>query len=184
MGRGGGAQRTKSRKQNTDSESDKTVEESGVRLIIAWLLGAICVRSGRKSESLFTDFTPQVCTTRPVVRARENDGRCRVVCRLLDSERTLGANGSPPLPGVVVVGGVSTLYRRAIKTSSGFVRGVFPLVACPAAVWRGSDGVEEPFGLVCLTLCCSSLPSPICSGNQAPRCRERGGLGEEGGVCV
>lgn len=100
-GWGGGSRRRRSRKRNTDSESDKTGEESSARLIIVWLLGAICVRSGRKSESLFTDFTPQVCATRPVVRARENDGRCPIVCRLLDSERTLGANGSPPLPGVV-----------------------------------------------------------------------------------
>lgn len=145
----GGSRRRRSRKRNTDSESDKTGEESSARLIIVWLLGAICVRSGRKSESLFTDFTPQVCATRPVVRARENDGRCPIVCRLLDSERTLGANGSPALPGVVVVvGGGSTLCRRAIKSSSGLVRGVFPLVACAAAVWRGSDGVEDRLGLL------------------------------------
>lgn len=56
-----------------------------------------------------------------------------------------------------------------------------PSVACSAAIWRGSDGVEDRLGC-CLTLCFSSPPSPICLGNHAPRCREEGrvwGAGSE-----
>lgn len=104
--RWGGSRKRRSRKRNTDSESDKPSEESGARLIIVSLLEAIRSHPGRKSESLFTDFTPQVCATCPVVRARENDGRCPIVCRLSDSERTLGANVSAPGGGgVLLVGG-------------------------------------------------------------------------------
>lgn len=35
-----------------------------------------------------------------------------------------------------------------VKSSSGFSRGVFPLVACFAAVWSGSSGVEDRLGLL------------------------------------
>lgn len=132
---GGGSRRRRSRKRNTDSESDKPGEESSARLIIVSLLEAIRFHSGRKSQSLFSDFTPQVCATCPVVRARESDGRCPVVCRLLDSEPTF------PFPGGV--GG-----REAVKSSSDFVRGVFPLAARLSAAWRGSDGVEDRLGLL------------------------------------
>lgn len=67
------------------------------------------------------------------------------------------------------------LCLRAIKSVVVLTVGI-PSVACTAAIWRGSDGVEDRLGC-CLTLSFSSPLSPICLGNHAPRCREKGRVG-------
>lgn len=72
------------------------------------------------------------------------------------------------------------LCLRAIKSVVVLTVGI-PSVACTAAIWRGSDGVEDRLGC-CLTLSFSSPLSPICLGNHAPRCREKGRVVGGGGA--
>lgn len=69
------------------------------------------------------------------------------------------------------------LCLRVILKSVVVLSVGIPSVACTPAIWRGSDGVEDRLGC-CLTLSSSSPLSPICLGNHAPRCREKG---REGG---
>lgn len=47
---------------------------------------AYCMHPFRKEE-LFTDSIIQECVTCSVVHARENDGGCLIVCRLVRRER-------------------------------------------------------------------------------------------------
>jgi len=51
-----------------------------------------------------------------------------------------------------------------------------PSVPCSPAIRGGSNDVEDGLGC-CLTLSFSSPLSPICLGNHAPRCREKGRVG-------
>lgn len=70
---------------------------------------------------------------------------------------------------------VNLSLRVILKSVVALSMGI-PSVACTSAIWRGSDGVEDCLGC-CLTLSFSSPPSPICSGNHTPRCREKGRVG-------
>lgn len=71
------------------------------------------------------------------------------------------------------------LCLRVILKSVVVLSVGIPSVACTPAIWRGSDGVEDRLGC-CLTLSSSSPLSPICLGNHAPRCREKGRGGQGG----
>lgn len=89
---------------------------------------------------MFTDFTIQVCSTCPVLRARENDGRCLIVCRLERGGWTLEVD---------ILSGCKLMLRVILKSAAALSVGI-PSVARSPAIRRGSDGVEDRLGC-CLT---------------------------------
>lgn len=94
--------------------------------------------------------------TCPAVHARENDGRCLIVCRLDRLSTSWDTDVC-----------LRVILKSVVVLSVGI-----PSVARTSAIWRGSDGVEDRLGC-CLTLSFSFPQSPICLGNHAPRCREK-----------
>ena len=69
------------------------------------------------------------------------------------------------------------MFEGHTEGGSGLICGysLFSLYSCYTRE-RGSDGVEDRLDC-CLTSGFSSLLSPICLGNHAPRCREKGRVG-------
>lgn len=122
----------------------------------------------QEGRAAFTDFNVQVCWTRPVSVYRENDEKC-LIARESDSHENNKQEGGDILEDCKpLICCYSAALLPAVLLSVGI-----PCAACTPAVQRGSDGVENRLGC-CLTLSPSSPPSPICLGNQASRCREKG----------
>lgn len=84
----------------------------------------------------------------------------------------IGQAGERAEGGLLISWDVNLCSRVTLESVVVLSVGI-PSVACTPAIWRGSDGVEDRLGC-CLTSSSSSPLSPICLGNHAPRCREKG----------